>query len=95
MDFELAFPSLVIARLLHAFAPLPKSLQYDQQLSSPLTSYSRCASTGIGMRVAEADEVGLQYGKGCICSRMEWILTLAVYFDMSVRPHCAVCKILM
>ncbi|KAI0632021.1 PIG-U-domain-containing protein [Trametes polyzona] len=40
-DGDLAFPALVAARLLLAFAPLPDSLKYDQQLSSPLTSYSR------------------------------------------------------
>ncbi|OSD07401.1 PIG-U-domain-containing protein [Trametes coccinea BRFM310] len=38
---DLAFPALVAARLLLAFAPLPDALKYDQQLSSPLTSYSR------------------------------------------------------
>ncbi|KAI0769059.1 PIG-U-domain-containing protein [Trametes elegans] len=41
MDSDLAFPALVAARLLLAFVPLPESLKYDQQLSSPLTSYSR------------------------------------------------------
>ncbi|CDO71705.1 hypothetical protein BN946_scf184915.g49 [Trametes cinnabarina] len=38
---DLAFPALVAARLLLAFSPLPDALKYDQQLSSPLTSYSR------------------------------------------------------
>ncbi|KAI0662059.1 PIG-U-domain-containing protein [Cubamyces menziesii] len=40
-DADLAFPALVAARLLLAFAPLPEALKHDQQLSSPLTSYSR------------------------------------------------------
>lgn len=40
MDFDYAFPSLVLARLLIAFAPLADSLKHSQQLSSPLTSYS-------------------------------------------------------
>ncbi|KAI0643137.1 PIG-U-domain-containing protein [Trametes meyenii] len=40
-DTDFAFPALVAARLLLAFAPLPEALKYDQQLSSPLTSYSR------------------------------------------------------
>ncbi|KAI0366878.1 PIG-U-domain-containing protein [Pilatotrama ljubarskyi] len=40
-DPDFAFPALVAARLLLAFAPLPDALKYDQQLSSPLTSYSR------------------------------------------------------
>ena len=43
MDFGLAFPSLVLARLFLAFAPVPDVLKHDQQLSSPLTSYRRCA----------------------------------------------------
>ncbi|KAH9889837.1 PIG-U-domain-containing protein [Cubamyces lactineus] len=38
---DLAIPVLVAARLLLAFAPLPEALKHDQQLSSPLTSYSR------------------------------------------------------
>ncbi len=42
-DADFTFPALVAARLLLAFAPLPDALKYDQQLSSPLTSYSRCA----------------------------------------------------
>ncbi|KAI0352652.1 PIG-U-domain-containing protein [Trametes cingulata] len=40
-DTDYAFPALVAARLLLASAPLPDALKYDQQLSSPLTSYSR------------------------------------------------------
>lgn len=40
---DYAFPALVAARLALAFAPLPDALKYDHQLSSPLTSYSRCA----------------------------------------------------
>lgn len=42
-DIDLTFSALVAARVLLAFAPLPEALKYDQQLSSPLTSYSRCA----------------------------------------------------
>ncbi|KAI0822014.1 PIG-U-domain-containing protein [Trametes gibbosa] len=38
---DYAFPALVVARLVLAFVPLPNALKYDQQLSSPLTSYSR------------------------------------------------------
>ena len=43
MDFDFAFPALVAGRLLLAFAPLPDTLKHDQLLSSPLTSYPRCA----------------------------------------------------
>ena len=39
----LSFAALVAARLILASAPLPDVLKNDQQLSSPLTSYPRCA----------------------------------------------------
>ena len=38
-----AFLALAAVRLALAFAPVPGALKYDQQLSSPLTAYSRCA----------------------------------------------------
>ena len=41
MDFDYTFPALVVARALLAFAPLPDALNHSQQLSSPLTSYTR------------------------------------------------------
>ena len=44
-DSDPTFLALVAVRLALAFAPLPEALQYDQQLSSPLTSYSRCADS--------------------------------------------------
>ncbi|KAI0688905.1 GPI transamidase subunit PIG-U [Earliella scabrosa] len=40
-DIDPTFSALVAARLLLAYAPLPEALKHDQQLSSPLTSYSR------------------------------------------------------
>ena len=42
-DSDPTFLALVAVRLALAFAPLPEALKYDQQLSSPLTSYPRCA----------------------------------------------------
>ena len=42
-DIDPTFSALVAARLLLAYAPLPEALKHDQQLSSPLTSYARCA----------------------------------------------------
>ena len=42
-DIDLTFSALVAARLVLAYAPLHDILKNDQQLSSPLTSYSRCA----------------------------------------------------
>ncbi|KAI0689071.1 GPI transamidase subunit PIG-U [Cytidiella melzeri] len=41
MEFDYTFPTLVAARALLAFAPLPDALRHSQQLSSPLTSYAR------------------------------------------------------
>ncbi|KAI0345984.1 PIG-U-domain-containing protein [Trametopsis cervina] len=41
MDFDLAFPALIVARGLLALAPLSDTLKHSQQLSSPLTSFSR------------------------------------------------------
>ncbi|KIP10239.1 hypothetical protein PHLGIDRAFT_28605 [Phlebiopsis gigantea 11061_1 CR5-6] len=41
MDYDVAFPGLIVTRLLLAFAPLPDSLIHDHQLSTPLTSYPR------------------------------------------------------
>ena len=41
---DLAFSALVAARLLLAFAPLTDVLKNNHQLSSPLTSYPRCAA---------------------------------------------------
>ncbi|TFY57282.1 hypothetical protein EVG20_g8607 [Dentipellis fragilis] len=41
LSAQLAFPALVAARLLLALSPLPDILKDDNQLSSPLTSYSR------------------------------------------------------
>ncbi|KAI1793275.1 PIG-U-domain-containing protein [Ganoderma leucocontextum] len=40
-DSDPTFLALVAVRLALAFAPLPEAFKYDQQLSSPLTSYSR------------------------------------------------------
>ncbi len=40
---DVTFSALVAARLLLAYAPLPEALKHDHQLSSPLTSYARCA----------------------------------------------------
>jgi hypothetical protein len=39
-DLRLAFPALVAGRLLLELTNLPAILQHEQQLSSPLTSYS-------------------------------------------------------
>ena len=41
MNADLAFGSLVAARLLLSFTPLPDQLKYDHLLSSPLTSNLR------------------------------------------------------
>ncbi|OSX59720.1 hypothetical protein POSPLADRAFT_1149654 [Postia placenta MAD-698-R-SB12] len=43
MDFSVAFPALVAGRLALAYSPLSDWLKDDHLLSSPLTSYSRCA----------------------------------------------------
>ena len=48
MDFEITFPALVAGRLLLAYAPFPDSLRHDQLLTSPLTSYPRCAVLSYG-----------------------------------------------
>lgn len=42
-DSDPTFLALIAVRFALAFAPLPDTLRYDQQLSSPLTSYPRCA----------------------------------------------------
>lgn len=42
VDFDLAFPALVLGRLALAYSPLANALIDDHLLSSPLNGYSRC-----------------------------------------------------
>lgn len=60
MDVNYLFPALVVARALLAFAPLPDALKHSQQLSSPLTSYTRrtfhlCYAVGIQTETADSE----------------------------------------